>query len=87
MGTIVIAYGFGSKQELDMTLRKGSNVSWSWGKNTAHGKIVDKFTEKVTRKIKGTEVTRDASEDEPAYLIEQEDGDQVLKSASELSKD
>ena len=70
-----------------MALRKGSKVSWTWGKNTAHGKVVDKFTEKVTRTLKGTEVTRDASEDEPAYLIEQEDGDQVLKSASELTHD
>ena len=61
-----------------MALRKGSKVSWTWGKNIAHGKVVDKFTEKVTR---------DASEDEPAYLIEQEDGDQVLKSASELTHD
>ena len=70
-----------------MALRKGSKVSWTWGKNTAHGKVVDKFTEKVSRTLKGTEVTRDASEDEPAYLIEQEDGDQVLKSASELTHD
>ena len=70
-----------------MALRKGSKVSWTWGKNIAHGKVVDKFTEKVSRTLKGTEVTRDASEDEPAYLIEQEDGDQVLKSASELTHD
>lgn len=32
------------------------------------------------------ERTRNASEDEPAYLIEQEDGDEVLKSGSELKK-
>ena len=69
------------------TIRKGSKVSWKWGANTAHGKIVERFTEKVTRTIKGTEVTRDASQKEPAYLIEQEDGDQVLKSRSELELD
>ena len=67
-----------------MALRKGSKVSWKWGAHTAHGKIVERFTEKVTRTIKGSEVTRDASKEEPAFLIEQEDGDQVLKSASEL---
>jgi len=39
----------------------------------------------VTRTIDGTEVTRDASEDEPAYMIKQDDGGKVLKSASELS--
>lgn len=67
------------------SIRKGSKVSWRWGANTAHGKIVERFTEKVTRTLKGTEVTRDASRKEPAYLIEQDDGDKVLKSRSELT--
>jgi hypothetical protein len=68
-----------------MAFRKGSKVSWTWGANTAHGKIVERFTSKVTRTLKGTEVTRDASRQEPAYLIEQDDGDKVLKSRSELT--
>jgi hypothetical protein len=38
----------------------------------------------VTRRIKGVEVTRKASPEEPAYMIEQDDGGRVLKSASEL---
>ena len=67
--------------------RKGSKVNWNWGSNVAHGKIVERFTQKVTRTIKGTEVTREASTKEPAFLIEQEDGDRVLKSASELKRD
>ncbi len=66
--------------------RKGEKVSWTWGKGTAEGKIVERFTEKVTRKIKGSEITRNASDDEPAYEIEQDDGDRVLKSESELDK-
>ena len=68
-----------------MVLRRGSKVSWSWGAHTAHGKIVERFTAKVSRTIKGTEVTREASRKEPAYLIEQDDGDKVLKSRSELT--
>lgn len=67
-----------------MVFRKGSKVSWTWGANTAHGKIVERFVTRVSRTIKGTEVTRHASRKEPAYLIEQEDGNQVLKSRSEL---
>ncbi|SFV31110.1 Protein of unknown function [Devosia crocina] len=67
-----------------MAFRKGSKVSWAWGAHTAEGKIVERFTSKVTRTIKGSEVTREASQKEPAYLIEQEDGDKVLKSRSEL---
>ena len=67
-------------------LRKGSKVSWSWGAHQAHGRIVERFTTRVTRTMQGTKVVREASKDEPAYLIEQEDGDQVLKSGSELSR-
>lgn len=60
-------------------------VKWDHAGNEAKGQIKESFKEKVTRTIKGNEVTRDASDEEPAYLIEQEDGDQVLKSESELS--
>ena len=68
------------------TYSPGNIVSWMWGSGTATGTIVESFTEKVTRTIKGSEITRDATEDEPAYLIEQDDGDRVLKSASEIHK-
>ena len=67
-----------------MAFRKGSTVRWTWGAHEASGKIIERFTKKVTRTIKGTDVTREASTKEPAYLIEQEDGDRVLKSRSEL---
>ena len=64
----------------------GDTVEWEWGSGTATGEITEVFTDDVTRTIKGNEVTRNATEDEPAYMIEQEDGDRVLKSHSELSK-
>ncbi len=60
-------------------------MKWSWGDGTATGKVVERFTEDVTKTIKGTEVKRNVSPDDPAYQIEQSDGDQVLKSGSELS--
>ncbi len=60
-------------------------VQWNYGNGTANGQIKESYQEKVTKTIKGNEVTRNASDDEPAYLIEQEDGDQVLKSETELS--
>ena len=65
----------------------GTKVKWEWGDGWGHGEVDERFTEKVTRTIDGTDVTRDASEDEPAYLVVQDDGDQVLKSHSELEKD
>lgn len=66
------------------TFRKGSDVEWTWGAHKANGKVVDRFTKDVSRRIKGKTVKRKASTDEPAFLVRQEDGDKVLKSASEL---
>ena len=66
---------------------KGDKVSWHWGANTAHGQVQERFERRVKRTIKGTTVTRNASKEEPAYLIVQEDGGRVLKSASELAKE
>lgn len=65
---------------------KGDKVCWPWGSGTGTGRVADCFTDDVTRTIKGSEITRKASADCPAYLIEQEDGARVLKSHSEVSK-
>ena len=64
---------------------KGDAVEWSWGNGTATGTVEERFTSKVTRTIEGNEVTRNASEDEPAYMVSQEDGGRALKSGSELT--
>ncbi len=65
-------------------IRKGSSVSWKWGNGHAEGKVTEVFREKVTRTINGSEITKNGSDDTPAYLIEQADGGRVLKLASEL---
>ena len=62
----------------------GDEVSWNWGSGTATGTVTERFTERVTRSIEGTEVVRDATAHDPAFLIEQDDGSEVLKSGSEL---
>jgi len=67
-------------------MKKGDTVSWKWGKSTAEGKIVKEHEKSVTKTIKGAKVKRNASKDEPAYEIEQENGNKVLKSESELKK-
>ncbi|MEQ8657820.1 MAG: DUF2945 domain-containing protein [Hyphomicrobiales bacterium] len=66
------------------TYDEGTRVQWNWGNGSAEGTIVETFTDDVTKTIKGTDVTRNASSDDPAYLIEQDDGDKVLKGHSEL---
>jgi hypothetical protein len=65
---------------------KGAQVTWDWGEHHAKGEVVEIFTHRVSRILKGAKVVRLASIDEPAYLIRQSDGDRVLKSASELKR-
>lgn len=67
-------------------MKKGDNVHWNYGKGEGEGKIKEEFEKPVTKKIKGSEVTRKATKEEPAFLVEQENGNQVLKSESELKK-
>ncbi|MFW2587025.1 DUF2945 domain-containing protein [Sagittula sp. SSi028] len=64
---------------------EGDSVKWEWGNGEGTGTVQKKYTQKITLKIKGTEVTRDADDDNPAYKIKQDDGDEVLKKGSELS--
>lgn len=67
-------------------IRKGSMVTWNWGNGTAEGKVKETYTEKVSKTIKGSEVTRNGEKDDKALYIEQEDGSKVLKLESEVNK-
>ena len=69
-----------------MSIQTGDTVQWDWGNGTGTGKVTQIYTQKITKTIKGTDVTRDADDQEPAFLIEQDDGDQVLKSCTEVQK-
>jgi DUF2945 family protein len=69
-----------------MSIREGSEVRWSWGNGSATGKVVEIHRDKVTRTIEGSEISRNGSEDDPAYVIEQEDGGRVLKLRSEVER-
>jgi hypothetical protein len=62
----------------------GDKVKWKWGDGYGEGTVREVFTSDVTRTIKGTEVSRNASQESPAYLLQQDDGDEVLKGHSEL---
>ena len=63
-----------------------TNVEWNWGNGKGQGKVREVFWEEVTRELKGENVTRKANGNNPAYLIEQDDGDNVLKLHDELSQ-
>ena len=66
------------------TIRVGSAVTWHWGTGTASGRIVERFERRVSRTIKGKRIARNGTAQNPAFLIEQDDGDRVLKRRSEL---
>ena len=68
-------------------LKEDDCVSWKWGSGRGTGKIQSIFYEKTTRKIDGSEVTRNGSQDDPALYIKQDDGSSVLKLASEVEKE
>ena len=65
-------------------MKVGQKVRWHWGSGTAMGTVRKVVPETVTHTIKGSEITRHGTEDNPALEIEQEDGDRVLKLASEV---
>ncbi|SDY04803.1 hypervirulence associated TUDOR domain-containing protein [Hymenobacter psychrophilus] len=67
-------------------MRKGTQVSWKYGTGTATGKIEETHKETIIRKLKGSEITRHGTPNNPAYLIVQENGDKVLKLKSEVSE-
>jgi len=63
----------------------GRYVTWKWGRGKAQGKVVESYDFVVSREIDGSTITRNGSPDNPAYLIQQDDGGEVLKLHSEIS--
>jgi hypothetical protein len=62
----------------------GQQVHWAWGANTAEGRVAEVFARRVSRTLHGKRVVRNGTADNPAVLVEQDDGGRVLKRASEL---
>ena len=68
----------------DNSFRTRQHVKWKWGNGEGRGQVTERFERDVERTLNGSQITRHGTSDNPAYLIEQEDGDQVLKLGSEL---
>lgn len=69
-----------------MAVRRGTEVRWPWGSGHGTGTVVEVHHDSVTRHLQGAEVTRHGSAEDPAYLIETDDGARVLKLASEVER-
>lgn len=67
-------------------IKKGTKVKWNWGSGTASGKVIETHAEEVHKTIKGSKITRKGEKGNKALLIEQEDGDKVLKLESEVER-
>ncbi|MFT3725169.1 MAG: DUF2945 domain-containing protein [Hyphomonadaceae bacterium] len=62
----------------------GDRVKWKWGAHWAEGAVREVHAGRVERVIKKTRVVRNGEVDNPAYLIVQDNGAEVLKKHSEL---
>jgi hypothetical protein len=66
---------------------EGDDVKWNWGQGQAEATVKEVHTERVERTIKGSKQTRNGTDDNPAYVLEQSNGQTVLKLHSELMPD
>jgi hypothetical protein len=69
-----------------MAIRKGTTVRWKWGSAWAEGTVAEVHHDSVSRTTKGETITRHGHDDNPAYVIEQQDGTVVLKLRSEVER-
>lgn len=67
-------------------IRTGTIVKWKWGRRYAQGKVTEVHHGEVSRTTKGNQIKRRGSEDNPAYVIEHDDGTTVLKLRSEVER-
>ncbi len=69
-----------------MAIRSGSRVRWKWGSSWAQGTVDEVHHDDVERTTKGERIARHGTDDNPAYVIGQDDGTVVLKLASEVER-
>jgi phage terminase small subunit len=67
------------------SLKVGTKVQWKWLGKPILGQVEAVFKEKTTQVIKGKKIVRNASDENPAYLVKSEAGNLALKLGSELS--
>ena len=66
------------------SLPPGARVVWSWDGRTIEGVIRKVFTHYLERTFNGSTVTRPCNKRNPAYLVEQDGGHELLLSHDEL---
>ncbi|HEY2223525.1 DUF2945 domain-containing protein [Actinomycetospora sp.] len=69
-----------------MSFGTGEKVRWNWGNGQGEATVTEVHTDRVERTIAGNKQARNGTDDNPAYVLEQSDGRQVLKLHSELGR-
>lgn len=70
-----------------MVIRKGTLVKWKWGNSFGKGRVQETFSSKVTKEIKGAEITRYGQRENKALLIVNDLGEEFLKLENEVERD
>lgn len=70
-----------------MVIRKGTRVKWRYGRSFGRGRVEATFHRKVTRTIKGAEVTRFGQKENKVLLIKSDRGGEVLKLENEVERE
>ncbi len=69
---------------MPMNVKEGDEVEWDWDHGTAMGVVQSVYARKTTCILKGAEISRKGSNDNPALYIKQKDGSAILRLASEV---
>lgn len=70
---------------ISLPFKKGDKVQWKWLGSTIEGTVEECFTSPVVREIKGKNIKRNGSPENPAYLLRSEAGNLALKLGTELA--
>lgn len=67
-----------------MKFKVGSKIQWKWLGRNISGTVEKVFEKPITREIKGKQIKRNGSPENPAYLVKSEAGNEALKLGTEL---
>lgn len=67
-------------------VKNGDKVSWQNAGNKAHGTVQAVSPKKTTKTIKGKEIVRNGSKDDPAVTVKSDKGGVALHLQHELRK-
>ena len=67
-------------------IKEGDKVSWKYGNGIGEGKVTEVHTAEFEKEVQGKVVKRNGTPEEPALLIKQDNGHEVVKSVSEVEK-